>query len=66
MNYKDIIACFEGYVNCLYTQVYTNGILARISENFLILSPTVDSYTQTYPQLYTLVYTNTSANKFKK
>ena len=60
MNYKDIIAVFYLFVNYLYTLVYTSTILAVISKNYFILSTYVDSYTPTYPQLYTLVYTNNS------
>ena len=58
MNYKDIIADFYDSVNYLYTLAYTNTIFAKIREKYFILSPVVDSYTPTYPQLYTLVYTN--------
>mgnify|MGYP001588652997 CR=1 FL=1 len=58
MNYKDIIAPFYDYVKCLYRLVYTNIILAIISENCFILSTLDHTYTPTYPQLYTLVYTN--------
>jgi len=57
MNYKDSIAFFYLFVNYLYRLVYTNIVLFNISQKLFILSPIYFIYTQSYPQLYTLVYT---------